>query len=499
MSLAARIAVACLSLVLLTAGLSAYQLRMIQRLAAANEELGRIRYTAAQLNLETQSRVEALEEFTAKYFLLRDLAYAVELERLRGEVDERLQRLEALALSAAEERLTGDLDARWRRYRRAALGEAAVWETDIGAAGSGETPDAAPILAALGEVQGQLEELLAASRRAAGSQIDANARRVEKVVWASWAVAAAGLAVAALATLLIVRSVAVPLRRLVRGTLELAAGDLSYRVTPAGSPEMAALAVDFNAMVARLGELDRLKRDFLSHVSHDLKAPLASVEETIRLLLETIPGPLTGEQERLLRLALRSARRLSGLIANLLDLARLDAGALADRFTDEDLAALVRTATQEIAALLDEKGLRLSVDFPDGAVPVHGDGPALRRVLDNLLANAVTFSPAGGRVEVAVRQRDGGERGAGEGEGPAAVVEIADRGPGIPDEEKEKIFERFYQARPGGPGTGLGLAISRAVAQGHGGTLAVHDRPGGGSVFALVLPARGEEASRKTA
>lgn len=509
MSLAARIAVACLSLVLLMALLSAYQLHMIQRLQTANEELGQIRYTAARLTLEVQRRVEELEELTAKYFLLRDLAYAQALDRLRAEVDGRLAELESLNLSAAEEQVVATLALRWRRYRQRALAELEASEV-IAPQGAGvRASDGGSILAALAEVGHQLQRLQTASRQAAVTQIGSSSRRVEKVVWASWAVAAAGLVVAALATLLIVRSVAVPLGRLARGTRELSSGDLSHRVTPAGSPEVAALAADFNVMAERLSELDRLKRDFVSHVSHDLKAPLASMEETLRLLQEGIPDPLTGEQEHLVGLALKSARRLSTLIANLLDLARLDAGVLSYRFADEDLAALVETAAQGLASLLPEKGLQLDLDLPPAAVPVCCDGPAILRVLDNLLANAVAFSPPGGTIEVSVRHGGGpGAPGSTGGDGaapaeagwpPAAVVEIADRGPGIPAGKEEKIFERFYQDRPGGPGTGLGLAIARAVAQGHGGTVSVRSRPEGGSVFTLLLPPaeRGAPAGRR--
>lgn len=487
MSLAARVAVACLSLVLLMALLSAYQLHMIQRLQSANEELGQIRYSAAQLTLEVQRRVEELEQLTAKYFLLRDLAYARALDRLRTEVDVRLAELEGLALSTAEEQAVATLALRWRRYRLHALAELeAIGEASSPAAGA-QAPDGGPILDALAQVGRQLQRLEAVSRQAAVSQIDASSRRVEKVVWASWGVAAAGLLVAAVTTLLIVRSVAVPLGRLARGTRELSSGDLSYRVTPAGSPELAALAGDFNRMAERLSELDRLKRDFVSHVSHDLKAPLASMEETLRLLQEGIPGPLTGEQEHLVGLALKSARRLSTLIVNLLDLARLDAGALSYHLADEDLAALVESAAQGVTSLLPEKGLHLDLDLPSSPVRVCCDGPAILRVLDNLLANAVAFSPAGGTIEVAVRH-------GGDPANPAsstAVVEIADRGPGIPAGKEERIFERFYQDRPGGPGTGLGLAIARAVAVGHGGMVAVRSRPEGGSLFTLSLPRSG--------
>jgi two-component system, NtrC family, sensor histidine kinase GlrK len=495
MSLAARIAVACLLLVALMAGLGAYQLTVLERLEAANEELGQIRYEATQLTLEIERRVEVLSEFTAKYFLLRDPAYEAELDRLRREVDEQLARLAALPLSPAEGREGATLGVRWGAYLHAVATrevEAAAADPAAGGEGGG----GAALLSALGAVRDQLAVLLATSRRAATRQIDRGARKVEGAAWAAWGAAGLGIALALAATLLIVRSVAVPLARLADGTRRLAEGDLDHRVIATGSPELAALAGDFNAMAERLGELDRLKRDFVSHVSHDLKAPLASMEETLRLLLEGIPGRLSDEQERLLRLTLKSSRRLSTLIANLLDLARLDAGALAYHRVEEDLAELVRSAAQGVGPLLGEKGLRLALALPGGPLPVRCDGAALLRVVENLLANAVAFSPPGGTVEVTVREErgegaPGGEEDAGGDSTPRAVVEVADAGPGVAEAEKERIFERFYQSRPGGPGTGLGLAIARAVAREHGGSVEVRDRPQGGSAFVLTLPRGG--------
>ena len=300
---------------------------------------------------------------------------------------------------------------------------------------------------------------------------------------------------------LIGRSVVAPVRRLARGTHALARGELSHRVEPAGGPELAALATDFNAMASRLEELDRAKRDFVSNVSHDLKAPLAAVQETLRLLLDGIPGPVTAQQERLLRLALGSADRLGGMIADLLDLARLDSGALRYRFEPHDLNELARTAVRDLEPLMRQKRLRLDADLPAGPVIVECDGPLMVRVLENLLSNATRFSPPDAVIGLAIRPGATAEAppppqaaGAALAAGTETVlVEVADAGPGIADADKEQVFERFRGSRPGrepGAGTGLGLAIARSVVEGHGGAIWLRDRPQGGTIASVLLPLR---------
>jgi two-component system sensor histidine kinase GlrK len=234
-------------------------------------------------------------------------------------------------------------------------------------------------------------------------------------------------------------------------------------------------------VASRLVEIDHMKKNFISHVSHELKAPLASMQETTQLMLERIPGPLTDKQVRLLELNLQSGKRLAQMIGNILDLTRLEAGIVDYEMQTCDVADLVHNVVIELSPLARAKSLGLLTDIQREPLYVGCDPNRMVQLFMNLVENAIRFSPKGGIVRVNVRASD-----------HSATVAIADSGPGIEDEHKEKIFQTFHQVKQGkkslGESLGLGLAISRALVEAHGGRIWVEDNPGGGSVFLVQLP-----------
>ena len=243
----------------------------------------------------------------------------------------------------------------------------------------------------------------------------------------------------------------------------------------------AALAIERTRLVAEaeraeaLREADRLKDSVLASVSHDLRTPLT----TIKALAQE--GALRGETNALA--IEEQADRLGRLVANLLDLSRLKGGALPvnlDLNTAEDL---VGAAIRQMAGLLQDRTVDTRVDFTEPALMGRFDFVQSLRILTNLLGNALQYTPASSPIELSVQR-----------EGALLVFAVADRGPGIPVAERDRIFEPFYRP-PGGPadvgGSGLGLAIARRLAELQGGTLEYAARPGGGSIFALRLPADG--------
>ena len=232
-------------------------------------------------------------------------------------------------------------------------------------------------------------------------------------------------------------------------------------------------------MSERLGELDRLKQDFVSNVSHDLKAPLASMLETTRLLLDEVPGALNPRQRRLLGLNQECGARLTSMITNVLDLARLDAGGVRYRFAQCDLERVVRDAMKEVAALAEKKALDTTVEVEGGPLRLAGDENLLRRAFTNLLSNAVKFTPEGSRMGSAALPLCARARRWLAGSAPTATAHSgADAGmpqsrgglrglgpgPGCPEAQKEKVFERFTggQARAATSDRACGLEPSWA-------------------------------------
>ena len=333
------------------------------------------------------------------------------------------------------------------------------------------------------------------------SRVEESSRAGKRAQRISWVAAAAALALSLLVSFWIIRSISGPLGYLTEGTRAVAEGKFFYQLDETGGDELAQLAGDFNRMTRRFSELDEMKKDFVSHVSHELKTPLASMEEAVRLLLDGIPGPLNEQQKRYLELNLQSSRRLSALIGNLLDMSRMEAGVMQYDIKRHDLGALIRTVLEEFEAPLLEKSLRLEVQLPDQPFAVACDGDRIIQVLANLLGNALKFSPRGGVLRVRLSHeadvpdhvppamRDQLSRG--RDAAGFALLSVANAGPGIPDAEKEKIFQKFYQVRPGsktsGQGAGLGLAIGRTIVEAHRGAIWVEDNPGGGSLFYVLF------------
>ncbi len=232
----------------------------------------------------------------------------------------------------------------------------------------------------------------------------------------------------------------------------------------------------------RLVELDRLKDQFVSLISHEFRTPLTSMHGYLELLRED-EGAFAPKQREFLEVLERNAMRLLRLVDDLLFVAELDAGKLQLVLETLDPAALAREAVAAIRPIADRKGVAVQLSA-ERAPHLLADRARLAQLLDNLLTNGVKFTPGGGRVDVAVSRA--GER---------AVVEVRDTGIGIPPDEREHVFERFFRtsraARRTIPGSGLGLAVAKSIVEAHEGTIGVTSPEGGGSVFRVELPLGG--------
>jgi Na+/proline symporter/nitrogen-specific signal transduction histidine kinase len=235
----------------------------------------------------------------------------------------------------------------------------------------------------------------------------------------------------------------------------------------------------------RLRELDRLKDDFMSTVSHELRTPLTSIRAFSEMLFDD-PEIEINERKRFLGIIVSETGRLTRLINQILDLAKLEAGRAEWTTIAVDLAEIVRESAESMGQIFRDKGVALTLDVPAAGAVVLGDRDRLTQVIINLLSNAHKFVAEGsGEVRVSVRRED-----------KAIRVAVADNGPGVPDDERETIFEKFRQ---GGSvltdkprGTGLGLPISRQIIEYFGGSLWVESDPGGGATFYFKLPVFGE-------
>jgi signal transduction histidine kinase len=238
-------------------------------------------------------------------------------------------------------------------------------------------------------------------------------------------------------------------------------------------------ADSLQATYDELAEMDRLKDEMVQNISHELRTPLTFLRSYVELLISGELGPLQPAQQRSLHIVRDKTDTLVRLVSDIITLQAVTPATIAR--APADLVALARAAVDGVAAAAQEAGVVLAADFPPDPVEVRGDALRLTQVFDNLLGNAIKFTPSGGHIQLAVQPGPGWVR-----------VEVRDSGIGIPPDNLERVFERFYQVdgtatrRRGG--IGLGLPICKLIVEVHGGHIAVESQLGLGSCFYFVLP-----------
>ena len=305
-------------------------------------------------------------------------------------------------------------------------------------------------------------------------------------------VAVAAMVLALLLGLVLAWSVIGPIQRIDARLAAIAAGDFSGRVDVSNRDELGALAANVNRMN---DELDRLygelatasahKSEFLASMSHELRTPLNAIIGFSQVLRERMFGELNEKQEEYLDDILASAYHLLSLINDVLDLSKVEAGQIELELTPFSLRDALESGVVMVRERASENGVQVELSAKPEIDPVEGDERRIRQVVFNLLANAVKFTPEGGSVDVSAARVNGEVR-----------VSVADTGPGVAPEDRERIFEEFQQTDVGvglGEGTGLGLALSKRFVELHGGRIWVEGDVGAGSTFVFTLPA-GTEA-----
>jgi signal transduction histidine kinase len=251
-----------------------------------------------------------------------------------------------------------------------------------------------------------------------------------------------------------------PLREMVTAARAMARGDYGRRVTATSRDEVGELARAFNTMATELAEVDRMRRDLVANVAHELRTPIGA----LRAKLENLVDDVEPLERATLEAMLRQIERLGSLVEQLLDLSRLESGTVPLERSNFMAATLLEHVVDEWRTQAEIRDVRLETDVDPRSLVLHADEERLRQVVANLVANAVHHSPRGGRVVLRANRQDSVTR-----------LEVTDEGPGIPPADAERVFERFYRldqarsTREGG--SGLGLSIARWIVDLHGGTI----------------------------
>ena len=498
MTVAARLQSAFAVYIALLAAVIVYHVRTIERAVQRGQDLTEIATRLRISSTDELGRARLMNSDAEKFLVTRDRGYLEKFRESETAFSSALRHLDSLPLSPAERAAFSRLTLDWAAARARAR---PLDDVEYATPEDGATI-VERMQSALDDARADTQQLAAASQEAMTRELAASARSAERAERVSWLAALGALLLSLTMSAVLVRSIVGPLGRLAHGTREVSEGRFGYRLDASGSDEFGQVARDFNFMTARLDELDRMKRDFVAKVSHDLKTPLSSMQETIGAMLDGVAGPVTTKQRQLLELNLESGHRLFAMLTKLLDLSRIEAGLEPD-FQMLDMKQLVKRSIERAETAAAQRGVVLAMADSPGRLLVRGDLHGIAQVVDNLLENAIKFSPVGSHVQVELSPWPSnrplpGLRGPGvlRRHGPTAaggllLMTVSDEGPGVPEDERERIFARFYQTDAGraarGRGVGLGLTLCREIVTAHGGDIWVTDNQPRGSTFCVLL------------
>ena len=342
------------------------------------------------------------------------------------------------------------------------------------------------IVPALGNADRSVLEAERALRQRTAARVASAAVDISRAKNVSAMAELGALIVAALIGFWLTRYIARPVRDLEQGMEEVANGNFTYKLqlSPSRSDEFGRLAASFEQMSKQLAELDKLKAEFVSVASHELKTPINVVQGYVQLLEEGVYGALNDAQKDVLQTLEVQIQTLARLVRQLLDISRFEARGGKLDVRRVQLGPFLDDLERAFQVLALQRGIRFLVRRGDNLPgEVLWDADRMNEVLGNLLSNAFKFTQRGGEVELSIDSVDG-----------TVTIDVRDSGAGIPPEQVPHIFEKFFQAdnqrSASQKGSGLGLAIAKSIVEAHGGTIQCESNPGVGTTFSIVLPTR---------
>ena len=462
------------SLMMVPVGLSLMSMRQLR---ADTERIRDVEFQAAVVLGKVRAAVQALDQAKDYLSILPEESTRAQVESKLATVKTLVDSLGALNGLAGINRVRGSMqlidDESTRAYQLAAAGRGALADSVIDKTITPAIDDIERILAFS-------EQTLQDRTREHVNDIALESVRSRNT---SLRLLAAAAVLAVLIGLWLTQSVSRPIDELDAGMRAVAEGDFGHplQLAPQRRDEFGRLATSYNSMATQLRELDRLKAEFISVASHELKTPINVVMGYLQLLHDNVYGELNPRQMEIVSTLTAQSKSLSRLVRQLLDVSRFEAGGGKVEPRTFPLPAFLGDLERTFRVLAIQRNVGFTVarsaDLP---AEVRWDPERINEVLGNLLSNAFKFTPGGGRVSLEVER-----------EGDGVRMRVRDTGAGIPATELAYVFEKFYQANnqtTGIKGTGLGLAIAKGIVTAHGGTIGVESTVGVGTTFTLHLP-----------
>jgi two-component system, NtrC family, sensor histidine kinase GlrK len=478
MTIFARLMLGYLLLLIMATGVGMYSILQLGKVSEITHSILLVDNSLTDLHKNLTDALLSATRNEKKFVILRDQALYTAFLAAKNDFEKYLQEAVVLADSAAVQDILSRVRDLHQDYQ-------ALFEAEVASLQTGKfLPEAQHRREKerlVNEVMEELARLKVLNQQSILQKVQSLDEAGNKARTMAGVITGLALLFGIVLSLSITASITIPLARMKKKTGEIAAGLFKADLNLPSPPEVGALAQALNTMCAKLQEVDRMKSDFYSLMSHEMRTPLTSIKEGTNLFLEGLGGEVTEKQRELLTIIAEESNRLIGLVNPLLDLAKLEAGMVTFHFAEADLSPLVAQAVREVAPLAEAKNISIENDLGE-VPPLSLDAERMLQVLRNLLGNALKFTPHGGSIRVSLCRGDAG-----------ITVAVRDTGPGIPQEHSRVIFEKFNQVSPDSSrkfqGTGLGLSIVQHIVHAHGGRVWVESEVGRGSTFFFVLSA----------
>jgi signal transduction histidine kinase len=475
MRLASKIFAASTLVILALVGVAGWSLLAVGHLVRAHRDITGRSLPALQLEVSLAEIVPRLLRIEARYLVLRDRAYGQLLKERAARAAADLERLEVFLRSPAEQKSYREAVAAFKTYEQLVDKERALLSR--GEAARALRLSEGPARSAAERLDQALTRLTEATS-AEVAQAQTAVRALESRTWTTILVTLSVSLLAAVgATGFLAFRLTRSVRRLSSATGRVADGSFKEPLPVETRDEIGDLTRSFNRMALELREVEGLKQQFFSQISHELRNPLTAIRAAAQLVLLRARDALDAKQCHWIQWIDDSVDHLLSLVTRILDLNRLRAGVFPLVRQPMELDKVVARALDVLGPQAEQQGLHLEQTSTEGCIVIAADEEAVTQLLLNLVGNAIKFTPEGGSVRVAVTDA-------------ATHVELTvrDTGPGIPAADLARIFEPYQQAHQGRKGSGLGLAIVKGLVEAHGGSIRVDSEEGTGTCFLVRLP-----------
>ena len=417
--------------------------------------------------------------FEKKYLISHDADFYNQHHEMRTAFQKGLGAIEKLTNSNRVNALLGEIRVLYERYLSLFEEELDVRERELDYPKESYLEEREKVVSA---INGKVVAIIKTATTSRDESVVKTNRISYRVFRVTSMTAGLTIIVGILISFFTTRSIVKPISLLQEKTREIAKGRFQKISHIFSSPEIRELAEEFNAMSEKLKELDELKLDFISHVSHELRTPLTSIKAASSLLLDSPLGNSPEKRTELLKIIEGECDRLIRSVNRILDLSRMEAKMMDYRFEECSLEMVIHKVAKKLLPLAIQKNIRLGIrSVPE--LGIRADQERIGQVMENLLGNALKFTPEKGKIVISARVKEEDKK--------SVEISVSDTGCGIPEENLGQIFERFTRIDIGRStirGTGLGLSIAKHIVADHGGKIWATSVPGKGSTFTFTLP-----------